>query len=921
MKLSKTKKIILLGASIGILTAMVVTPIVLLNKNDNQDEQNQKDVESVIKILEEKNQNQRILKFASNLTGKIVVNNQTKIVAKIKTLIGEKNLKQVKIEILMKNDRDISPNYAKIQIKVSKGKYSKMVDSKKPYFVIREQNEQEIIADVNSVKTALTKLETKTLELKAKVNDKTINGNKEGILDTLKQVKGYSEIKFKKVKIEVKENSSQLPSHNSTPINIVFVLSKGTYNSELTGFSAKQLAPNQVNIIERELNILKSSLENLETKEVEVYAPSEDKTITYNKAAIKSAIENLDGYDEIDLSGVSLEVKNSNDNLPNNDQLATSIILVLSKNNVDVEVQGFSAKQSLTMTPQDKINQIKEKITDQDILIAPNVSTQNQGEIQSAIKNQLQKENPFLTNNDLAKISTNVSTLTLGIRTEVILTISVDSRSLPLSIYVEKANLLKGSNIVNGQGGTIFQDDFKNLWSMSSSITKDVNNVKKTIHTKLQVLKANQVGDGYVNSWTNDNGENGEPLLKGSNIVSGLTGTIFQDQFKNLWAMGEGTPLQVLRVNQNGDGYDETTGWTSATNSGLTKNSNIASGYAGTIFQDQFKNLWTMTHNSILQVLRVNDDGDGYDEITGWTSATNSGLTKNSNIASGGSSGIIFQDDFKNLWVAGIGTKLQVLRVNREKNGYDETTGWTSANSGLTKNSNIRDGQGIIFQDEFKNLWVLAAYTSLQVLRVNREKNGYDETTGWTSANSGLTKNSNIYSGLTGTIFQDEFKNLWSIGYLRNLQVLRVNTSGNGYDETTGWTSANSGLTKNSNINNNGQNATIFQDQFKNLWVMNGNTKLQVLKVNTSRNGYDESTGWSDNNDQNTGDKLLKGSNIANGNGGTIFQDEFGNLWVMAFKEIKTIEGSEKTIYTKLQVLKVNVDGNGYVNSWQKPSD
>ena len=393
MKLSKTKKIILLGASIGILTTMVVTPIILLNKDENnQDEQNQKDVESVVKILEEKKQNERILKFASNLTGKIVANNQTKIVAKLKILIGESNLKQVKIEILMENDQDILPNFTKIQIKVSKGKYSKMVDSKKPYFVIREQNQQEIIADVNSVKTALTKLVTKTLELKAKVDDKTINGNKESILDTLKQIKGYLEIKFKKVVIKVKENSNQLPSHNATPINIVFVLSKGTYNSELTGFSVKQLSPNQVDIIERELNELKSSLENLETKEVEVYAPSTNKTITHNKAAIKSAIENLNGYDEIDLDGVSLEVKNSNNNLPTNDQLATSIILVLSKNNVDVEVQGFSAKQSLTMTPQDKINQIKEKITDQDILIAPNVSTQNQSEIQSTIKNQLQKK-------------------------------------------------------------------------------------------------------------------------------------------------------------------------------------------------------------------------------------------------------------------------------------------------------------------------------------------------------------------------------------------------------------------------------------------------------------------------------------------------------------------------------------------------
>ena len=919
MKLSKTKKIILLGASIGILTAMVVTPIVLLNKNDNQDEQNQKDVESVVKILEEKNQNQRILKFASNLTGKIVANNQEKIVAKLKILIDKANLKETKIEILMKNDRDISPNYAKIQIKVSKGKYSKMVDSKKPYFVIREQNQQEIIADVNSVKTALTKLATKTLELKAKVDDKTINGNKDGILDTLKQVEGYSKIDFKnkKVAIKVKENSNQLPAHNATPINIVFVLSKRTYNSELTGFSAKQLAPNQVNIIKRELNELKSSLENLETKEVEVYAPSQDKTITHNKVAIKSAIENLDGYDEIDLDGVSLEVKNSDDNLPTNDQPATSIILVLSKNNVDVEVQGFSAKQSLTMTPQDKINQIKEKITDQDILIAPNVSTQNQGEIQSAIKNQLQKENPFLTNDDLAKISTNVSSLILGTRIEVILTISIDSRSLPISIYVEKANLLKSSKIINGSNGTIFQDEFKNLWAMSSSITKNVNGNKKIFHTKLQVLKSNTTKSGYVNSWTNDNSEDGEPLLKGSNIIIGDGGVIFQDQFKNLWSMGKDQKLQVLRVNENGDGYDESIGWTSATNSGLTNGSNIINGFLGKIFQDDFKNLWSMGKDQKLQVLRVNENDDGYDETTGWTSATNSGLTNGSNITNG-FTGEIFQDDFKNLWSIGRDTKLQVLKANTNKDDY-VNTGWTSAtNSGLTNGSVITYGAyAKIFQDDFKNLWIIGIGTKdFQVLKANTNKDDYVNT-GWTSAsNDRLLLNSNIDNGLGGIIFQDDFGNLWSMSDNQKLQVLKANTNKNDY-VNTGWTSAtNSGLTKGSNIID-GSHGRIFQDKFKNLWTMGWRSNLQVLRANSQKNGYDESTGWTSAN--NSG--LTKGSNITNGNRGTIFQDDFNNFWAMSYEEIKTINNVKKTIHTKLQVLKVNENGDAYVDSWQIPSD
>ena len=907
MKLSKTKKFILLGASIGLLTTIIVAPIVLLNNNENnQDEQNQKDVESVVKILEEKNQDERILKFASTLTGKIVANNQEKIVVKIKTLISKANLKEVKIEILMENDRDISPNFAKIQIKVSKGKYSKTVDSEKPYFVIREQNQQEIIADVNSVKSALTKLGTKTLELKAKVDDKSVNGNKDAILNTLKQVEGYSEIDFKEkeVKIKVKENSNQLPLHSATPTSIIFILSKGTYNTELTGFIAKQLAPNQVNIITRELNQLKSSLENLETKEVEVYAPSEDKTITHNKNSIKSSIENLDGYDEIDLDGASLEVKNSDDNLPTNDQLATSIILILSKNNVDVEVQGFSAKQSLTITPQDKINQIKEKIIDKDILIAPNVSTKNQSEIQSAIKNQLQKENPFLNNDDLSKISTSLSTLDIGTKTQITIIIAIDSTTSTLNIDVEKVNLLKNSNVVSGRQGMIFQDEFKNLWAFG-------------YEQKLQVLKANKNGDNYANvGWNDDNSSFAIGLLKNSNFLNGREGTIFQDEFKNLWAMGFGTNLQVLRVNQNGDGYDENVGWTNA-NSGLTKNSNIINGRNGTIFQDEFKNLWAMGYETSLQVLKVNQNGDGYDESTGWTNATNSGLTKNSNITNG-KNGTIFQDEFKNLWAMGFGTNLQVLRVNQNGDGYDENVGWTNAtNSGLTNGSNISDGLGgVIFQDKFKNLWSMADGRNLQVLRANENDDGYDETTGWTnSTTSGLTNGSNISDGWDGTIFQDEFKNLWAMGRDTNLQVLRANSQKNDY-VNTGWTNAtNSGLTNGSNIIN-GYSATIFQDEFKNLWAMGWFTSLQVLRANSQKNGY-VTTGWT--NATNSG--LTNGSNIINGEFGTIFQDEFKNLWTMSSNGFKTIENVRKTIYAKLQVLKVNVAKTGYVDSWQKPID
>ena len=194
MKLLKTKKIVLLTAALGILTTAIVVPVILLNddENNDQEQQNKKDVDEIIKILEAKSEDEKIITLPSNTKDKIIANNQDKIIAKIKTLIGTQNLKAVKIEVSMGEDKNILVTKQEIIIKVSKGKYSKKVAPAKAYFVKREQNQQEIIADINSVKTALTNLNSKALKLFVEKADKSINANKEAILNTLKQVEGYS---------------------------------------------------------------------------------------------------------------------------------------------------------------------------------------------------------------------------------------------------------------------------------------------------------------------------------------------------------------------------------------------------------------------------------------------------------------------------------------------------------------------------------------------------------------------------------------------------------------------------------------------------------------------------------------------------------------------------------------------------------
>ena len=146
MQLSKTKKIILLGATLGILTTSIAVPILLLNKDKNNEEN---DVEKLFKILKAKTSKEKIIELPSNASGKIIANNQEKIVAKIKTLIGKANLKEVKIEVLMKNDVSISTTPQKIIIKLTKNELSKEIKD----FSIKKKNV--IDEEIESIKKIL----------------------------------------------------------------------------------------------------------------------------------------------------------------------------------------------------------------------------------------------------------------------------------------------------------------------------------------------------------------------------------------------------------------------------------------------------------------------------------------------------------------------------------------------------------------------------------------------------------------------------------------------------------------------------------------------------------------------------------------------------------------------------------------------
>ena len=592
--------------------------------------------------------------------------------------------------------------------------------------------------------------------------------------------------------------------------------------------------------------------------------------------------------------------------LSKNKKIITSLIGtgVILGTSIGIAIPLLESKEEEKNNDEPKIIiSIKQKIQNKDLIIPKNIRTSNDSEILLAIKNQLKIDNPTLTDEDLSKITDNIWTLKTGKKTPVVLKIKLENGSDFVNLTVTKEKNIKlwtknsaivtNSNITSGEHAfsSIIQDSSGNLWSMGFAS-----------NSKLQVLKRDET------QWKNDTSSG---LTKGSNIKNGSMGVIFEDDSGNIWSMGYSSKLQVLVKNKDGTFADS---WVNNnhpnTGNKLLKNSAIKFGMGGTIFQDSFGNLWAIGGwYSKLQVLVKNKDSTYADS---WICDNRNGLLKNSNINNIGDNqyqwkyGVIFQDSFGNLWSIGKNSKLQVLKADpNSSTGYVDT-GWVNNNhknngDALLKNSNIVLGSyGTIFQDSFGNLWASGlGQRNFQVLKAKLDGSGYVDA-GWTCDNTkGLLKGSNIIvdkktQSPTRRIFQDSFGNLWVQGVGRKPQVLKAKPDGSGY-VNTGWINNNdpsSGdkLLKNLKIaDKNGW--FFFQDSFGNLWSFGVRAKLQVLKVNQTGDGY-VNTGWINDNDKNIGDELLKDSKINGSFNGKIFEDSSKNLWVMGF-------GSKLQVYDK----------------------
>ncbi len=148
IKGSNKKKYLIFGTiGSGILAASIVTPIIILNNKDDKVKEDE-DINKIVEILKNKSSKEKIIELASNTTGKIIANNQSKIIEKIKILIGKVNLKEVKIEISMQKDTNILISAQKIIIKLTKNEVSKEV---KDFSVKKKNIIDEEIASIKKI--------------------------------------------------------------------------------------------------------------------------------------------------------------------------------------------------------------------------------------------------------------------------------------------------------------------------------------------------------------------------------------------------------------------------------------------------------------------------------------------------------------------------------------------------------------------------------------------------------------------------------------------------------------------------------------------------------------------------------------------------------------------------------------------------
>ena len=512
-----TKKFIILGTiGIGVIVTAVVVPIVLLNQNDGENDK--KDVEAVAKILNEKTSEQRIIKLASDSSGKIIENNKEKIIAEIKKLITDSKLRGVKIEVSIENDVDVSTDATQIIVTLKKGETSilikeEKVGDNKGFKVKRSLTNSESVAKVRAI---LDSKATKLITIDH-AQDSKIDTNSQ-IIEKIKIIleKEVGEDKYGVTIIPSKDTTNATIINSGSGISFIITLSKGSSSSKITNWKVKRESEDEQIV---DAYILK--LKALSTKEVTIVGTF-DLLYSNNKDRIMNKIKALPGFPPLP-NELTLKIKDYQSEA----FVTTSginAILAVKKGEVEKEISIFSVKRTKNNSEKanDAINSVKgkldAKIGEDLIIILPNNTTGNVANNKGAIEEKLRKlidpiNNPTGNDNHESLLGTTIEVSASPdgeispTNQDIIVTIIKigisKTTSKTFQVKREKTNIEKANDAINSIKGKLDAktgDDLTII--LPSNTTGNVANNKGAIEQELRKLI-----DPINNPTGNDNHE------------------------------------------------------------------------------------------------------------------------------------------------------------------------------------------------------------------------------------------------------------------------------------------------------------------------------------------------------------------------------------------------------------------------------
>ena len=453
------KKVIILGTiAIGVIITATVIPIVLFANKEEKIEKDNVIYANKLKALKTKI-------VTINATSGDVTTNKNAILNKIKLLSNFPKLPKVIIlDIKNSNEKLTIKGIPVILIVKKEGESNIEI---KGFKVKRSKNNIEINND------KIAKIKAKITDIDLEIDKDVDTSNDVAILSAIKdQLQTENPLLTNDDLSKITDNIVSLVPEVKTNVTLTI-----TIDSESDTINIKVIKPLSD---EKSINNVKENIEKIASKEITISNSSG--SITENKNAILNSLRALSGY-PVDLKGTTITIEEEETEIT---LAGVEFKIVITKGTKKAKISGFKVKRSENSVEinNDKIAKIKAKITDIDLEIDKDVDTSNDVAILSAIKDQLQVENPLLTNDDLSKITDNIVSLVPGVKTDVILTITIDSESDNINIKVIRP--LNDEESINNVKENIEKITPKEIIisNSSGSITKN----KDAIITSLKFL-------------------------------------------------------------------------------------------------------------------------------------------------------------------------------------------------------------------------------------------------------------------------------------------------------------------------------------------------------------------------------------------------------------------------------------------------